>query len=155
MANKHLGVGFTQNYRCRHRHQVCSVDNKSCRHECYKKRNPEDYQQEMIEDEEPIFDNLDVINDAFGEKLQTADERLTAFQTHSGNKNKRAINGAVRATREQFECHFTDELDEHAKRRWWDNEEYQDSTPISHKEPQPDTNWMNRLDHYRTGYDQY
>lgn len=155
MANKHLGVGYNENYRCRHRKQICSIDNKSCRHNCFKKRNPEDYIDPDFDDNEPIYDNLDVINDAFGEKLQTADERLTTFQVHSGNKNKRAIDGAVRATREQFACHFTDELDEHQKRRWWDNEELQDSTPISDKYPKPDINWMNRLDHYKNDFDSY
>ena len=147
MANRHLGVGYEHNYKCHRRKQVCSLDNKACRRECYRKRNPEEYPQngaESTDQAPPIYDNMDVINDAYGNnmnpKLKTADERLAAQSVRSGKKNQRAIEGAVRATREQFQCHFTQELEDHYQRRWWDHYEY----------PMNEDNWWNQLEYYDT-----
>ena len=146
MANRHLAVGYDKNYRCLKDKQVCSFDNKTCRRKCYKKRNPNHYiQQNPKNIERTIHSNEDVINDVYGYKEPTADERLAQRSVVSGKKEKRAIDGAVRATRDQFQCHFTDELNEHYQRRWWDESEY----------PADETNWWDQLDHFSTNYDSY
>ena len=150
MANRHLAVGYDNNYRCHRRKHVCSLDNRTCRRECYQRRNPEEYTRENPANQEPtLYDNMDVINDMYGHdmstKLAPLDERLAEFAKRSGKKNQRAIEGAVRATREQFQCHFTDELEEHYQRRWWDKAEY----------PVDESNWWDRLDYYQTNYDSY
>jgi len=145
MSNRHLQAGHDRNYKCHRRKQVCSLDNRTCRRECYRRRNPDEYTQENPANQNPpMYDNMDVINDAYGHdmnpKMKTADERLAAQSVLSGRKNQRAIEGAVRATREQFQCHFTEELNDHYQRRWWDNYEY----PINEE------SWWNQLEYYNT-----
>ena len=70
------------------------------------------------------FDNSELIDMILEDKVGPIDERLAAKSIQSGNKNKRAIEGAVRATRDQFHAHFDDELEEHSKREWWGDFEY-------------------------------
>lgn len=51
-----------------------------------------------------------------------ADDMLTRRQLHIGDINKKAIDGAVRGTRQQFEHLYTHELAENYARDWWDGE---------------------------------
>lgn len=145
MANRHFQEGYIHNYTCQKDKRVCSFDNRTCRNQCYNQRNPDEYVQENPANSPPLYDNMDVINDIYGYKAPTADERLAAKMTQSGKKNQRAIEGAVRATRDQFECHLIDELDEHEKRRWWDQAEY----------PVDESNWLDQLDYYNDNYNGY
>jgi hypothetical protein len=133
MSNRHVNFAHDHDYQCHRRKQICSLDNKTCRDACYKKRNPE--KQETVFE----FDNSDLVNDMDNEKLTTADERLATKAIQSGKKNKRAIDGAVRATREQFDCHLEDELDEHEKLRWWGNQDYDVD----------ESNWMQNLEYFQ------
>lgn len=50
------------------------------------------------------------------------DDKLSRGQMHRSQMNKRAIDGAVRATRNQFEKYFGNELDENEKREWWSHQ---------------------------------
>lgn len=138
MSNRHLNFSYDHNYKCHRSKQVCSIDNKACRDKCYKKRNGPPEKEETVFE----YDNSDLVNDMDNEKLTTADERLATKAIQSGNKNRRAIEGAVRATREQFDCHLEDELDEHEKRRWWGNTDYEVD----------ESNWMEQLEHYNPNF---
>lgn len=53
----------------------------------------------------------------------SADDKLTRRQQHISLMNKRAIDGAVRATKNQFSKYFQNELNEASAREWWDDEE--------------------------------
>jgi hypothetical protein len=48
-----------------------------------------------------------------------ADEALARKQQHRSSMNKRAIDGAVRSTRNIYQKYFTDELNENEEREWW------------------------------------
>lgn len=50
------------------------------------------------------------------------DDKLSRGQMHRSQMNKRAIDGAVRATRNQFDKYFSNELDENEKREWWSHQ---------------------------------
>ncbi len=50
------------------------------------------------------------------------DDKLARGQTHRSEMNKRAIDGAVRATRHQFDKYFANELPENESREWWNNQ---------------------------------
>jgi hypothetical protein len=50
------------------------------------------------------------------------DDKLTRGQQHRAEMNKRAIDGAVRATRDQFSKYFANELPENESREWWDGQ---------------------------------
>lgn len=50
------------------------------------------------------------------------DDKLSRGQMHRSLMNKRAIDGAVRATRNQFDKYFGNELDENEKREWWSHQ---------------------------------
>jgi hypothetical protein len=52
----------------------------------------------------------------------TADEGLSRLQQHRSSVNKRAIDGAVRTTRNRFAKFFRNELDETEKRVWYSAE---------------------------------
>lgn len=53
------------------------------------------------------------------ERAINMDDKLSRGQKHIAQINKRAIDGAVRATRNQFDKYFANELDEAEKREWW------------------------------------
>ena len=50
------------------------------------------------------------------------DESLARGQQHRSSINKRAIDGAVRSTKNVFQKVFTNELNENAEREWWSSE---------------------------------
>jgi hypothetical protein len=50
------------------------------------------------------------------------DDKLSRGQMHRSLMNKRAIDGTVRATRNQFDKYFVNELDENEKREWWNHQ---------------------------------
>lgn len=50
------------------------------------------------------------------------DEQMARMQSHISDRNRRAINGAVRATRNKFDKFFEQELRENETRHWWENE---------------------------------
>lgn len=50
------------------------------------------------------------------------DDKLARGQTHRSEMNKRAIDGAVRATRNQFDKYFANELPENESREWWSHQ---------------------------------
>jgi hypothetical protein len=50
------------------------------------------------------------------------DESLSRGQQYRASINKRAIDGAVRSTRNVFQKSFTNELDENEAREWWSAE---------------------------------
>ena len=52
----------------------------------------------------------------------TADEALARLQQHRSEINKKAIDGAVRSTRNVFEKYFVNELKENEDREWWSAE---------------------------------
>jgi hypothetical protein len=52
----------------------------------------------------------------------TADEALARLQQHRSEINKKAIDGAVRNTRNVFEKYFVNELKENEDREWWSAE---------------------------------
>ena len=156
MANRHHMVDDFSNYPCRKHKEVCSYDNRLCRQQCYKNRNPEYYEGEQYQENAsnpswnappriPKHDNMDVIEDVYGYKMPSLDERLADKQRHTGNHNKKALEGATMATRAEFQCHFTDELEEHYRRRWWDNFDY----------PANEENWWSDLDYYDVNYNSY
>lgn len=115
-------------FPCKKYDQVCSAgvcqnrsNTRSCRHarkQCYADKNMD------LKNAPEEFDNMDVIDGIFGKKELPADERIASRAIIHGDKNKRAIDGAVRATREQFNCHFEDELREHARRDWYGENDY-------------------------------
>lgn len=51
-----------------------------------------------------------------------ADEALSRIQQHRSSINKRAIDGAVRSTRNIYERFFQNELNENEQREWWSAE---------------------------------
>lgn len=51
-----------------------------------------------------------------------ADASLSRKQQHRSSINKRAIDGAVRSTRNKFQKYFQNELDESAELEWWSAE---------------------------------
>lgn len=51
-----------------------------------------------------------------------ADEALSRAQQHRSSINKRAIDGAVRSTRNIYERFFQNELNENEQREWWSAE---------------------------------
>jgi hypothetical protein len=52
----------------------------------------------------------------------SADEALARLQQHRAEINKKAIDGAVRSTRNVFEKYFVNELNENEDREWWSAE---------------------------------
>lgn len=52
----------------------------------------------------------------------TADEGMSRLQQHRSSINKRAIDGAVRTTKNRFAKFFANELDENEKRVWYSAE---------------------------------
>lgn len=52
----------------------------------------------------------------------TMDETLARKQQQRASINKRAIDGAVRSTKNMFQKYFANELDENEKRVWWSDE---------------------------------
>ena len=50
------------------------------------------------------------------------DEQLVRMQQNISDKNKRAIDGAVRSTKNKFSIYFEDELAQNEQREWWSNE---------------------------------
>jgi hypothetical protein len=50
------------------------------------------------------------------------DDKLTRGQIHRSEMNKRAIDGAVRSTRDQFNKYFANELPEAEAAEWWNNQ---------------------------------
>lgn len=52
----------------------------------------------------------------------TADEAMSRLQQHRSSINKRAIDGAVRTTKNRFAKFFANELDENEKRVWYSAE---------------------------------
>jgi len=71
--------------------------------------------QEMGEGSDLLYGNSVPLN----ERAITMDDKLSRGQKHRAQMNKRAIDGAVRATRNQFDKYFVNELDENEKREWW------------------------------------
>lgn len=51
-----------------------------------------------------------------------ADASIARKQQHRSSMNKRAIDGAVRSTRNKFAKYFTNELDENEDRVWWETD---------------------------------
>lgn len=150
MSGRHNTIAEIFNYPCsgKNAKTVCSYDNKSCREQCYKNRHQDIFDEtecdcsnnkcanvmgntasnggDACKVSVPKFDNMDVINDIYGYKMPTADERLADKQRHSGAKAQKALIGATRTTRAEFNCHFTEELEEASKRNgWWDDFEYE------------------------------
>lgn len=94
------------------------------------------------EGDEPIeFDNNDVLatrNEIYeardgadnwylkdqqgGKYYDMVDDKVVKKQKQSGDKNHRAITGAVTATRNVFDRYLTEELDENEQRDWYDVE---------------------------------
>jgi len=86
---------------------------------------------------------MDVINDVYGYKMPTADERLADKMRHQGTKAQKALIGATRTTRAEFQCHFTEEMEETAKRNgWWDDFEYEVD----------EENYWNNVNSYESDY---
>lgn len=133
--NRHITVADDKTV-CKKNRSICS-DERKCRHACYKDRSND------LKNQPEEFDNMDVIKSIKNKKELPADERLADRSIISGKKNKRAIDGAVRATRAQFQCHFEEELREGENRDWWDNNDY--DTPDVEKN---DHHWMERLSHF-------
>ena len=132
MATHHIMIGSDKASMCKNDKLIC--DRSKCKHKCFKDRSG------GLVDQPEEFDNSDVIDSVYNKKQLPADERLADRSIVSGKKNKRAIDGAVRATREQFQCHFEDELREHANSEWWGNNDY--DTPDIEKN---DSNWWEKL----------
>ena len=65
-----------------------------------------------------LLGSLVVLND----DAISMDDKLARGQTHRSEMNKRAIDGAVRATRHQFDKYFANELPENESREWWNNQ---------------------------------
>lgn len=152
--------------------EICSYDNKTCRGQCYKNRqrdifdddndepcscpdsangNKINYQNGSVAPvcngkpkvTVPRHDNMDVINDVYGYKMPTADERLADKMRHQGTKAQKALIGATRTTRAEFQCHFTEEMEETAKRNgWWDDYEYEVD----------EENYWNNVNSYESDY---
>lgn len=55
-------------------------------------------------------------------RAYNADEALARKQQHRSSMNKRAIDGAVRSTKNIYKKFFTDELKENENREWWSAE---------------------------------
>lgn len=135
MATHHIMIGSDKGFLCKKNRQIC--ERAKCKNKCYKDRTGD------LKNQPEEFDNSDVIDSVYNKKLLSADERLANQSIISGNKNKRAIDGAVRATREQFQCHFEDELREHEKRDWWDENDYDTPDIETH-----DSHWWERLSYF-------
>ena len=58
-----------------------------------------------------------------GEAGLNADANLARKQHHRASINKRAIDGAVRSTRNKFAKYFQNELDENESRIWWETDQ--------------------------------
>lgn len=52
-------------------------------------------------------------------RATSVDENLARKMQHRGAMNKKAIDGAVRATRNLYEKYFRNELDENERKEWW------------------------------------
>jgi len=76
-------------------------------------------------------DNLEYMT-PLNDKAISADEALARKQQHRASINKRAIDGAVRTTKNKFQRIFQDELDENEEREWWSAESTKFETDFNH-----------------------
>lgn len=53
---------------------------------------------------------------------QNIDEMMARKAQHTSSLNKRALDGAVRSTKNKYWINFQEELDENEKREWWTSE---------------------------------
>ena len=67
-------------------------------------------------------DNWYLKDQQFGRYTEMIDEKGVKKQKQAGDKNRRAITGAVTATRNVFDRYFREELDENEQRDWYDLE---------------------------------
>lgn len=81
-------------------------------------------------DDEPQFDNSGIVLSALGnstfksnlpfmDRSLDMDTALSRGSLNSGKKSKRAIDGAVKTTRRDFDKYYVAELDESEKLPWW------------------------------------
>lgn len=135
MATHHINIGYDKAYVCKKNKLVCAKS--KCLNKCYKDRTDD------LKNQPEEFDNSDVIDSLYNKKELPADERMANRAIISGNKNKRAIDGAVRATRGQFQCHFEEELRDNANSEWWEDNDYDVPNVETH-----DSRWWEQLKHF-------
>jgi hypothetical protein len=137
MTTHHITIGKIKAFPCKKTQLVC--EKAKCKNKCYNDRS------NKLIDEPEEFDNSDVIDSIYNKKQLPADERMADRAVVSGNKNRRAIEGAVRATKDQFKCHFEEELRKNEKSEWWGENDY--DVPNIEKN---DSKWWEQLSYYRT-----